>query len=63
MLDRVYYIIRWGLALLVSWTKAVESPRMWNERNSASSTLFISATQANHTGDAGLSPDVIKGNK
>ena len=36
----------WGFALLVLTRWAVQSLKMWNERNSASSTLFIFAIQA-----------------
>ena len=41
-------------------SQAVEGLKMWNERDSASSTLFISANPAQPAGDAGVSPAVNK---
>ena len=47
MLDRVYYIILCGASHCSFLnSQAVEGLKMWNGRNSASSTLFISAIQA-----------------
>ena len=51
MLDRVYYIILCGASHCSFLnSQAVEGLKMWNGRNSASSTLFISAIQANTLG-------------
>ena len=51
MLDRVYYIILCGASHCSFLnSQAVEGLKMWNGRNSASSTLFISAIQAKTLG-------------